>query len=37
MNVLSMIIGRKIQEKILRQVEAEFQELKRLCEEEQVM
>jgi hypothetical protein len=37
MNVLSIIIGRKIQEKILRQVEAEFLELKRLCEEEQVM
>ncbi len=32
MNMISLIIGRKIKEDILRQTESEFAELKRLCE-----
>ena len=32
MNVISLIIGRKIREGILRQTESELAELKRLCE-----
>jgi hypothetical protein len=32
MNIISLIIGRKIGEGILRQTESEFAELKRLCE-----
>lgn len=34
MNLLSIIIGRKIKEGILKQTELEFGELKRLCETE---
>ena len=32
MNLVSLIIGRRIRESILRQTKAEFAELKRLCE-----
>jgi len=32
MNIIILIIGRKIKESILRQTESEFAELKRLCE-----
>ena len=32
MNIISLIIGYKIKEKILRQTKSEFAELKRLCE-----
>lgn len=35
MNIISLIIGRRIKEGILRQTESEFAELKRLCETEQ--
>jgi hypothetical protein len=33
---MSIILGRKIREGILKQTESEFAELKRLCEEEKV-
>jgi hypothetical protein len=36
MNIMSIILGRKIKEGILKQTESEFAELKRLCEEEKV-
>ena len=36
MNIVSIILGRKIKEGILKQTESEFAELKRLCEEEKV-
>jgi hypothetical protein len=36
MNIMSMILGRRIEEGILKQMESEFAELKRLCEEEKV-
>ena len=32
MNIVILIIGRKIKKNILRQTESEFTELKRLCE-----
>ena len=35
MNIMSIIIGHKIKEGILRQTEAEFGELKKLCETKQ--
>ncbi|MGB6894596.1 MAG: SRPBCC family protein [Dehalococcoidia bacterium] len=35
MNVISLILGRKIKEGILHQTESEFAELKRLCETKQ--
>lgn len=34
MNIMSVFLGRKIKEGILKQTESEFAELKRLCEEE---
>src|SRR5512135_83644 len=34
MNIMSLVMGRKIKAGILKQTEAEFAELKRLCEEE---
>jgi hypothetical protein len=36
MNIMSLLLGRKIKEGILKQTESEFAELKRLCEEEKV-
>jgi hypothetical protein len=36
MNVLSIILGRKMKKGILKQTESEFAELKRLCEKEKV-
>ena len=35
MSIISLIIGRKMREGILRQTESEFAELKRLCETQQ--
>ena len=34
MNIMSIFLGSKIKEGILKQTESEFAELKRLCEEE---
>ena len=34
MNIMSIIIGRKMKENILKQTEAEFAELVKLCEKE---
>jgi len=36
MNIMSIILGCKIKEGILKQTDSEFSELKRLCEEEKV-
>ena len=36
MNIVSIVLGRKMQESILKQTELEFAELKRLCDEEEV-
>ncbi len=36
MNIMSIILGHRIKDGILKQTESEFTELKRLCEEEKV-
>ena len=36
MNIMSLIFGRKIKGSIVKQMESEFAELKRLCEEEKL-